>query len=140
MRALRRRTLRVVLVILLAVPVPVLLLGSARAGADDPVYGDSGSQVRAIQNRLIAAGYLRAQHNGGNFGRLTRDALRRVQRDYGLTPTGRYGPRTREALGRAAVPRVVRVVDALPLRGIGKPDRDAIVRLLTTVNPSRPAV
>ena len=33
-------------------------------------------------------------------------------------------------LGRAAVPRVLRTVDALPLRGIGKPDRAAVARLL----------
>ena len=36
----------------------------------------------------------------------------------------------RAVLGRAAVPRVVRTVDALPLRGIGKPDRAAVARLL----------
>jgi o-succinylbenzoate---CoA ligase len=36
----------------------------------------------------------------------------------------------RDALGRAAVPRVLRAVDALPLRGIGKPDRAAVARLL----------
>jgi O-succinylbenzoic acid--CoA ligase len=35
-----------------------------------------------------------------------------------------------DALGRAAVPRALRVVDALPLRGIGKPDRAAVTRLL----------
>jgi O-succinylbenzoic acid--CoA ligase len=36
----------------------------------------------------------------------------------------------RAELGRAAVPREVRVVDALPLRGIGKPDRGAVAALL----------
>ncbi|MDT7581955.1 MAG: o-succinylbenzoate---CoA ligase, partial [Pseudonocardiales bacterium] len=36
----------------------------------------------------------------------------------------------REALGRAAVPRVLQAVDALPLRGIGKPDRTAVARAL----------
>jgi O-succinylbenzoic acid--CoA ligase len=36
----------------------------------------------------------------------------------------------RASLGRAAVPRRVRVVDALPLRGVGKPDRLAVARLL----------
>jgi O-succinylbenzoic acid--CoA ligase len=43
----------------------------------------------------------------------------------------RWRAAVREALGRAAVPRVVRLVDALPLRGVGKPDRDAVARLLT---------
>jgi murein peptide amidase A len=81
--------------------VALLLLGAGQAAADVPRYGDSGAQVRTVQNKLIAAGYLRAQNNGGTFGSLTRDALRRVQRDYGLSPTGRYGPRTRVALSRA---------------------------------------
>ena len=84
------------------VAVAFVLLGTGRAeAAGPPRYGDSGAMVRSIQNKLIAAGYLRAEHNGGTFGTLTRDALRRVQRDYGLSPTGRYGPRTRLALTRA---------------------------------------
>src|SRR3712207_165855 len=99
MSTLFRRVLRAVLVGVLA--VPFVLLGPIRAAADDPEYGDRGSQVRSMQNKLIAAGYLRAQHNGGTFGPLTREALKGVQRDYGLTPTGRYGPRTRLALSRA---------------------------------------
>ena len=44
----------------------------------------------------------------------------------------------REALGRAAVPRVLQAVDAVPLRGIGKPDRIAVARLLSAVSRSRP--
>jgi hypothetical protein len=99
MRALHRRVIRLALTLVLA--VPVLLLGTDRAGADDPAYGDTGAQVRSIQNKLISAGYLRAHYNSGTFGSLTRDALKRVQRDYGLAPTGRYGPRTRAALSEA---------------------------------------
>jgi o-succinylbenzoate---CoA ligase len=37
----------------------------------------------------------------------------------------------RTALGRAAVPRRVVAVDAIPLRGIGKPDRAAVARLVS---------
>jgi O-succinylbenzoic acid--CoA ligase len=37
----------------------------------------------------------------------------------------------RAALGRAAVPRVLRAVPRIPLRGIGKPDRVATARLIT---------
>ena len=48
------------------------------------------------------------------------------------TPPAMDGLRAavRAVLGRAAVPRVLRTVDALPLRGIGKPDRAAVARLL----------
>jgi O-succinylbenzoic acid--CoA ligase len=52
----------------------------------------------------------------------------------------RWRAAVRAALGRAAVPRVLHVVDALPLRGIGKPDRAAIARLLAAVSPPRRAV
>jgi protein MpaA len=99
MSTFHHRVIRLALTLLLA--VPVLLLGTERAGADDPAYGDSGAQVRSIQNKLISSGYLRAQYNSGTFGSLTRDALKRVQRDYGLYPTGKYGPRTRIALAEA---------------------------------------
>jgi len=99
MSTLRRRLIRLALTLVLA--MPVLLLGTDRAGADDPAYGDSGAQVRSVQNKLISAGYLRAQYNSGTFGSVTRDALKRLQRDYRLSPTGRYGPRTRVALSRA---------------------------------------
>ena len=99
MSAISRRVLRAVLVGALA--VPFLLLAPVRAAADELHYGDRGSQVRSVQNKLIAAGYLRAQHNSGTFGSMTRDALKKVQRDYGLYPSGAYGPRTKVVLSRA---------------------------------------
>jgi len=40
----------------------------------------------------------------------------------------------RAALGRPAVPRVLHVVDAIPVRGIGKPDRTAVARLLAPIH------
>ena len=74
----RCRLLRALLIAMVA--VAFVLLGTGRAeAAGPPRYGDSGAPVRSIQNKLIAAGYLRAEHNGGTFGPLTRDALRRVQ-------------------------------------------------------------
>ena len=54
MSTLSHRVLRLALSLVLA--LPVLLLGTDRAGADDPTFGDTGAQVRAIQNRLISAG------------------------------------------------------------------------------------
>ncbi|WP_372476605.1 o-succinylbenzoate--CoA ligase [Pseudonocardia terrae] len=41
----------------------------------------------------------------------------------------------RAAVGRAAVPRRVRLMPELPLRGVGKPDRAAIAALLSTPDP-----
>jgi murein peptide amidase A len=98
---LRQRCLLLRAMVIATVAVGSLLLGVGRAAADVPTYGDSGAEVRTLQNKLIASGYLRAENNGGTFGPRTRDALRRLQRDSDLTPTGRYGPRTRAALSRA---------------------------------------
>jgi O-succinylbenzoic acid--CoA ligase len=56
--------------------------------------------------------------------------------DPALAQRLRAGVRT--ALGRAAVPRILRAVPAIPLRGIGKPDRVAAARLLTAdASPAR---
>ncbi len=45
----------------------------------------------------------------------------------------------RAALGRAAVPRRLVDVDRIPLRGVGKPDRSAVARLVTvTSEPNHP--
>jgi o-succinylbenzoate---CoA ligase len=52
--------------------------------------------------------------------------------------TERLQAAVRAALGRAAVPRVLRAVPAIPLHGIGKPDRAATARLLTASPTSRP--
>ena len=41
----------------------------------------------------------------------------------------------RDTLGRAAVPRRLLDLPALPLRGIGKPDRRAVTRLFTATPP-----
>ncbi|MFD0654570.1 hypothetical protein ACFQ2Y_44935 [Streptomyces malaysiensis subsp. malaysiensis] len=37
----------------------------------------------------------------------------------------------RDRLGRAAAPKDIRIVRALPLRGVGKPDRQAVRRLFS---------
>lgn len=46
----------------------------------------------------------------------------------------------RTALGRAAVPRILRAVPRIPLRGIGKPDRAATAQLLTDDSGPAPIV
>ena len=45
----------------------------------------------------------------------------------------------RAALGRAAVPRRIIAVAEIPLRGIGKPDRAAVARLVTAAEDGHPA-
>ncbi|AGP52356.1 hypothetical protein M271_03630 [Streptomyces rapamycinicus NRRL 5491] len=49
----------------------------------------------------------------------------------GQTAVGVLKGAVRERLGRAAAPKAIRVVEALPLRGVGKPDRPGVRRLFT---------
>jgi O-succinylbenzoic acid--CoA ligase len=53
--------------------------------------------------------------------------------------TERLRSAVRAALGRAAVPRILRAVPRIPLRGIGKPDRVATAGLITADADPAPA-
>ncbi len=68
--------------------------------------GMSGSDVTALQNTLIAQGYLAAGKNTGYFGPLTEAAVKKFQCDKGIICSGAavsgygiVGPRTQAALG-----------------------------------------
>ena len=60
--------------------------------------GSSGPVVRQIQTRLRDWGYYSGAVDGV-FGSATEQAVRRFQQKNGLTPDGKVGPRTLEALG-----------------------------------------
>ncbi|VXD19979.1 Peptidoglycan-binding domain 1 protein [Planktothrix serta PCC 8927] len=80
----------------LAVAVSVLTL--AQSAQALVMSGDSGAQVRQIQQRLQELGYFNANATG-YFGSLTQDAVIRFQRNYGLSADGIVGPQTLRALG-----------------------------------------
>ncbi|HEY5822371.1 MAG TPA: DUF2817 domain-containing protein [Propionibacteriaceae bacterium] len=77
-------------------PAPTL-----QAQVDYPRYGQSGAKVRAVQNKLIAAGYLKAELNGGQFGPKTKSAITAVQKKYGVSATGKLNAATTKALDKA---------------------------------------
>ena len=60
--------------------------------------GSSGSDVTAVQKRLIQWGYLTGSADG-RYGAKTRDAVKAFQRKNGLTADGRVGPATAAAMG-----------------------------------------
>lgn len=63
----------------------------------DLTIGSEGSDVSALQSRLIAAGFLDISTPTGYFGPLTEAALAEYQRANGISPaSGYYGPITRE--------------------------------------------
>jgi peptidoglycan hydrolase-like protein with peptidoglycan-binding domain len=70
----------------------------------------TGGAVSALQRQLQQAGYNLGRfgplRNGvdGNFGPVTRDALKKFQADQGLTRDAVAGPQTQAALARVATP------------------------------------
>ncbi|MDE2188533.1 MAG: peptidoglycan-binding protein [Patescibacteria group bacterium] len=61
--------------------------------------GSRGSDVIALQNFLIAKGFLNSSYNSGYFGPLTKTALSKYQFANGISPaSGYFGPVTRKML------------------------------------------
>jgi peptidoglycan hydrolase-like protein with peptidoglycan-binding domain len=59
--------------------------------------GTSGEEVRKLQKRLFALGYLTTQPDG-TFGKDTENAIRRFQQKNGFIDDGYAGPKTRKLL------------------------------------------
>ncbi|SKB12207.1 Peptidoglycan-binding domain 1 protein [Planktothrix sp. PCC 11201] len=86
----------------LALAVAFSVLAVAQTAQALVMSGDSGTQVRQIQQRLQELGYFNANATG-NFGGLTKDAVIRFQRDAGLSADGIVGPKTLAALGLGVI-------------------------------------
>ncbi len=59
--------------------------------------GDRGDAVKAVQEKLIALGFLSGKADG-IFGSDTRDAVKAFQRNHGIDDDGKVGPETLAAL------------------------------------------
>ncbi len=60
--------------------------------------GSSGSEVKIIQDTLKELGYFTYPKSTGYFGSITVSAVKRFQRDNGLTPDGVVGKQTKSIL------------------------------------------
>ena len=96
--------------------------GTAADGPEDPLFagaralrkGDSGADVRRLQQVLIAVGN-DVRWIDGDFGPATHGGVTRFQRDHGLTVDGIVGRATRRALEEALAAAVEPPEDAPPL-------------------------
>jgi len=64
--------------------------------------GDRGDNVKQLQSRLIALGFLAQGQDDGIFGQKTLDAVRKFQSASGLNADGIVGPATNKALSGAS--------------------------------------
>lgn len=101
-----KRLLAIVMLIsLMLAPAPQART-EAEAGGSPLKYGDQGELISVIQERLSELGYYNGKISG-NFLDGTRAAVRRFQKDYGLTETGEVDGET-EAVLMSAEYRVLR--------------------------------
>lgn len=78
--------------------VSIMILGSP-SGALALERGDNSPQVKNVQSCLKRLGYFNGPVNG-NFASMTEAAVRKFQRDSGISAIGKVGPRTQAALQR----------------------------------------
>ncbi len=93
MRALRRGC-----ALALAVVALLMSLAPGALAAKVLEVGSSGSDVTAVQKKLIQWGYMSGPADG-RYGEKTRNAVRAFQRKNGLSADGRVGPATAAAMG-----------------------------------------
>jgi peptidoglycan hydrolase-like protein with peptidoglycan-binding domain len=87
-------------VFLLRVALIISMIVLANAALADMQFGDSGNNVKILQQRLRDFGYFSTNGNiTGNFSQKTLDAVKRFQRDKSLNPDGIVGSQTLGALG-----------------------------------------
>ena len=91
MRKTRRAALALAALAILAILMPAALAAVLEVGS-------SGSDVTAVQKKLIQWGYLSGAADG-RYGEKTRNAVTAFQRKNGLTADGRVGPATAAAMG-----------------------------------------
>lgn len=85
---------------LISVVSTLTILGSpSEALASQLKRGDNNSEVRNVQSCLKRLGYFNGPVNG-NFASITEAAVRKFQRDSGISAIGIVGPRTQAALQR----------------------------------------
>lgn len=97
---LRRRVLSLMLAVVLLGSIGTI---AAVQSADDSVstlskMGSRGDEVRRIQQKLKSMGYYTGSVDG-IYGSQTKNAVRKFQRDNGLTVDGIAGPKTLSYLG-----------------------------------------
>ncbi len=85
-------------VIVLALVLSLGFIKTEGAYAKHIVKGDTTANIRAVQQRLSNLGYYTSKVDG-IWGSRTNSAVRRFQRDYGLTVDGVVGSWTEKALG-----------------------------------------
>ena len=94
---IKRKSVIISAAICLVAAIIAAFSGLTVASAANIVKGDTTANIKAVQTRLATLGYYTYKVDG-IWGRRTKKAVKKFQRDYGLTADGIVGARTEKAL------------------------------------------
>ena len=77
-------------------------------------YGLTHTEVKNLQQDLKALGYFTFYKTTNYFGSITKDAVIRFQKDYGLYADGIVGPQTSRAIKKARVAQTAKSYSGVP--------------------------
>jgi peptidoglycan hydrolase-like protein with peptidoglycan-binding domain len=104
----------------------------------DLTFGNTGDDVRSLQEILINGGYLDRGNDTSYFGHLTKKALTTYQLEYGIYPaSGNFGPLTRASIFKvdksdSTVPVKNYLIDILEYGSVGDEVR-ILQRILSSI-------
>lgn len=94
---IKRKNIMISAAICLIAAIIAAFSGFTVARAANIVKGDTTANIKAVQTRLATLGYYTYKVDG-IWGSRTKTAVKKFQRDYGLTADGIVGARTEKAL------------------------------------------
>ena len=94
---IKRKSVIISAAICLVAAIIAAFSGLSVARAANIVKGDTTANIKAVQTRLATLGYYTYKVDG-IWGSRTKKAVKKFQRDYGLTADGIVGARTEKAL------------------------------------------
>ena len=94
---IKRKSVIISAAICLVAAIIAAFSGLTVARAANIVKGDTTANIKAVQTRLATLGYYKYKVDG-IWGSRTKKAVKKFQRDYGLTADGIVGARTEKAL------------------------------------------
>lgn len=94
---IKRKSVIISVAICLVAAIIAAFSGLTVARAANIVKGDTTANIKAVQTRLATLGYYTYKVDG-IWGSRTKKAVKKFQRDYGLTADGIVGARTEKAL------------------------------------------
>ncbi|WP_338551448.1 cell wall hydrolase [Paenibacillus sp. KS-LC4] len=90
-----------ILAIIMVVSLPLQIVGAAAPATLS--YGSKGGDVPDVQYRLKVLGYFMNSEVTDFYGKMTEDAVKRFQKDYGLQADGIAGKQTWSTLKKVSV-------------------------------------